>query len=89
MISDHCRLETIAATGDENAVPYCSDDNARRYFPHVAETMLSLLMAISAGVSWQELLEPLRRVSALALACYVFYIVITVFAVLNVAPWQT
>ncbi|CAE7230238.1 Cacna1c [Symbiodinium pilosum] len=84
IISDHCRLETIQATGDENAVPYCSDADARRYFPHVAETMLSLLMAISAGVSWQELMDPLRRVSNLALILMVFYIVITIFAVLNV-----
>ena len=87
MITDHCRVETVATTGDPNAVPYCNDADARRYFPHVAETMLSLLMAISAGVSWQELMDPLRRVSNLALGVMVLYIVVAVFAVLNVVAW--
>jgi len=84
IVSDHCRLETISATGDANAVPYCTDDDARKHFPTVARTMLSLFMVISSGANWHELLEPLQRVSSFAVAFLIFYIVITVFAVLNV-----
>lgn len=41
-------------------------------------------MSIAGGVSWEDALSPLRSVSALAVCFMVVFIVITVFAVLNV-----
>ncbi|CAE7466719.1 unnamed protein product [Symbiodinium pilosum] len=41
-------------------------------------------MSISGGLSWDDAMRPLRQVSSLALALVILYIVIAVFAVLNV-----
>eukprot|EP00434_Breviolum_minutum_P010417 symbB.v1.2.009187.t1/scaffold581.1/size274127/1 len=46
--------------------------------------MFTLFMAISGGISWEVSIKPLREISELAVACMVLYIVIAVFAILNV-----
>ena len=46
--------------------------------------MLTLFMAISGGISWEDALRPLQRVSPLAVTLMILYIVTTVLAVLNV-----
>eukprot|EP00439_Symbiodinium_sp_Y106_P038555 s578_g4.t1 len=51
----------------------------------VPESMMTLFMSISGGLSWEDALIPLREVSALAAACMIVFIVITVFAVMNAA----
>ena len=45
--------------------------------------MLTLFMAISGGISWEDAMIPLRNASELACAFLILYIVIAVFAVLN------
>ena len=51
------------------------------------ESMLTLFLSISGGMSWEDALLPLRSASELACAFMILYIVIAVFAVLNaVAP---
>lgn len=47
--------------------------------------MLTLFMSIAGGLSWEEAMRPLRTVSPVAVIFLTLYIVITVFAVLNVA----
>jgi len=83
VVTDHCRFETVEATGDDNAVPIC-DPALARFWSSVPESMLTLFMSISGGISWVEPLMPLRNVSFVAVACLLLYIFLTVFAVLNV-----
>ncbi|CAE7879744.1 cac [Symbiodinium microadriaticum] len=83
LVVDHCRLQTIAAQEDPNAIPRCPDDLGM-YWESVPESMLTLFMAISGGLSWDDAMRPIRKVSSLAFALVILYIVIAVFAVLNV-----
>eukprot|EP00439_Symbiodinium_sp_Y106_P048687 s2778_g6.t1 len=83
LVVDHCRLQTIAAQEDPNAIPSCPNDLGM-YWASIPESMLTLFMAISGGLSWDDAMRPLRQVSSLALALVILYIVIAVFAVLNV-----
>ena len=46
----------------------------RKYFGSVTTTMLSLFMSISGGVSWEDVLEPLRRVSEIWVALFITYV---------------
>ncbi|CAJ1405750.1 unnamed protein product [Effrenium voratum] len=55
-----------------------------RYFGSVVDTMLSLFSSIAGGVSWEEVLAPLKAVSSFWVVCFLFYISFTYFAVLNV-----
>jgi len=57
---------------------------AQRYFASLGDTMLSLFMAIANGVSWHELVAPLRNISIVWVLLFLFYIFFTYFAVLNV-----
>ena len=51
--------------------------------------MLTLFMAISQGLNWEDAMEPLRDVSALAVGLVILYVVITVFAILNAPSAHT
>ena len=84
LVQDQCRYEAIAATGNTNAVPHCEDGVLHRYWSSIFESMLTLFMAISGGLSWGEALDPLKSFSLIAVACMVFYVLIAVFAVMNV-----
>jgi len=79
-----CLYEAIAATGNVNAVPHCEDGVLHKYWSTIFESMLTLFMAISGGLSWGEALDPLKSFSLIAVACMVFYVLIAVFAVMNV-----
>lgn len=57
---------------------------AERYYSSLFDTMLSLFMAIANGVSWHELVAPLRYISIVWVALFLFYIFFTYFAVLSV-----
>ncbi|CAE7943903.1 unnamed protein product, partial [Symbiodinium necroappetens] len=48
------------------------------------ETMLSLFMSICGGVSWENVLAPLKSMSVIWVLLYLFYIAFTYFAVMNV-----
>eukprot|EP00439_Symbiodinium_sp_Y106_P025212 s79_g3.t1 len=49
VVTDHCRFETVEATGDNNAVPIC-DPTLALYWSSVPESMLTLFMSISGGI---------------------------------------
>ncbi|CAK9071852.1 unnamed protein product [Durusdinium trenchii] len=55
-----------------------------RYFNSLPDTMLSLFMCISGGVSWENVIYPLRRLSPAWAMVFVFFISFCNFAVLNV-----
>lgn len=38
-------------------------DELKKYFSSLSQTMLSLFMSISGGVSWEELVFPLQATS--------------------------
>eukprot|EP00435_Cladocopium_sp_Y103_P043986 s173_g12.t1 len=84
IVSDHCRFEAITKHDDGNAIPECSEELLVKFFKNVPESMCTLLLAISGGLSWDDAFRPLRDVSALAVVLFILYIILTVFAVLNV-----
>eukprot|EP00747_Dinoflagellata_sp_TGD_P006620 gnl/TRDRNA2_/TRDRNA2_116284_c3_seq1.p1 gnl/TRDRNA2_/TRDRNA2_116284_c3~~gnl/TRDRNA2_/TRDRNA2_116284_c3_seq1.p1 ORF type:complete len:376 (+),score=66.78 gnl/TRDRNA2_/TRDRNA2_116284_c3_seq1:130-1128(+) len=55
-----------------------------RYFDSLPQTLLSLFMAISSGVDWEELVRPLADLSGVWGVCFAFYVAFVVFGVLNV-----
>ena len=76
--SDYCRDQAIAETGDLNASPECRNLAYSRFWMSVPEAMLTLFMAISGGIDWDDALIPLQEVSPVAVAAMLLYIVITV-----------
>jgi len=77
LVSDHCRFEAPDGT-----VPNCTE--TRKFWSSVPESMMTLFLSISGGLSWVEALDPLRDVSELAAGCLIVYIFISTFAILNV-----
>ncbi|CAJ1404753.1 unnamed protein product [Effrenium voratum] len=59
-------------------------DNSQRYYGSMMQTMLSLFMSITSGVSWEEVLAPLQAISMAWVFIFLFYISFAYFAVLNV-----
>ncbi|CAJ1403452.1 unnamed protein product [Effrenium voratum] len=57
---------------------------AHNYYGSLFDTMLSLFMSICGGVSWEDVIAPLKVISVLWTIIYVFYIAFVYFAVLNV-----
>ncbi|CAJ1409835.1 unnamed protein product [Effrenium voratum] len=76
-VTDFCRLS--AELGEPHN---CQE--LTMYWATVPESMLTLFLAISGGLSWKEALNPLRRVGVIAFASVILYVVITIFAILNV-----
>ena len=62
---------------------------SEEYFGNLGLTMLSLFMSISGGVSWENVISPLKEVSLVWVVVYLFYISFTYFAVLNVVTAVT
>jgi len=83
-VSDYCRDQQVKATGDPNALPFCIDPALLQFWPSVLESMLTLFLSISGGIDWQQAMEPLREVSPAAVIMMILFIVVAVFAVLNV-----
>mmetsp|Transcript_61513 Transcript_61513/g.144092 ORF Transcript_61513/g.144092 Transcript_61513/m.144092 type:complete len:591 (-) Transcript_61513:360-2132(-) len=71
---------------DPSSVPLSSEDQTAsfKYFGSLPNTMLSLFMSICGGVSWEEVIAPLRTISWIWLVCFLFFISFTYLAVLNV-----
>eukprot|EP00434_Breviolum_minutum_P005824 symbB.v1.2.005135.t1/scaffold226.1/size261315/14 len=62
-----------------------AEDMARiKYFGSLPDTMLSLFMSIAGGVSWEDVIFPLKAVHIVWVFCFLFYVSFTYFAVLNV-----
>eukprot|EP00434_Breviolum_minutum_P021961 symbB.v1.2.019386.t1/scaffold1572.1/size111004/2 len=84
LVVEHCRfLGMEAVSGKIAPMQYCPE-TLRKYWHNVPESMLTLFMAISQGLNWEDAMEPLREVSVLAVILVILYVVITVFAILNV-----
>lgn len=92
LVSDHCEFQpppvdgtassfACRARGDELS-PYFYTGPSR-YWSSVGEAMLTLFMAISGGIDWDDGLTPLRDIP-IAMVALNLYIVITVFTVVNV-----
>lgn len=77
LVSDGC--STIQAD-----VLNCDTLNHMRYWSSVTESMLTLFLSISGGVSWIEALDPLRTISSLAAFAFIAYVFLSIFAILNV-----
>ncbi|CAE7225378.1 Scn11a, partial [Symbiodinium natans] len=67
-----------------SSLPVETTDAATKYFSTLPRTMLTLFMAISGGVSWEEVAAPLEAISMVWLFVFLFYVAFTYFAVLNV-----
>eukprot|EP00439_Symbiodinium_sp_Y106_P059098 s252_g8.t1 len=66
-----------------NLVSESDEDRANSYFGSLIETMLSLFMSISDGVSWENVISPLLHISPVWGILYTFYVSFIYFAVLN------
>jgi len=60
------------------------NDALERYFDSLASTMITLFMSIANGVSWENVLYPLMKISPFWVLCFLFFVSFTYFAVLNV-----
>lgn len=69
---------------DNPNMPPEDAENIQAYFASLPHAMLSLFMSISGGVSWEEVISPLGKISNVCVVVYLFYISFTYFAVLNV-----
>jgi len=78
IVNDHCRYLYLGA-GNESC-----ELVLLQFWGSVPEAMLTLFLAISGGLSWNDAFVPLRKVSEIAAVFMILYIVIAVFAVLNV-----
>lgn len=83
MVTDYCRFLEVERTGDSNAVPVCPG-KLNEYWSNVMDSMHTLFLSITGGIDWYDAYEPLRDVSALAIALMNLYIVIGFFTILNV-----
>eukprot|EP00929_Paragymnodinium_shiwhaense_P094209 TRINITY_DN54646_c0_g1_i1.p1 TRINITY_DN54646_c0_g1~~TRINITY_DN54646_c0_g1_i1.p1 ORF type:complete len:648 (-),score=116.55 TRINITY_DN54646_c0_g1_i1:536-2479(-) len=54
------------------------------YWGSLPRAMWALFLSISNGVSWDEVVEPLKEVWAPLIGLFAFYVTFTVFAMLNV-----
>ncbi|CAK8999857.1 unnamed protein product [Durusdinium trenchii] len=77
-VADYCRLNFLLDNNDTCPL------ELTRHWSSVAESMLTLFLAITGGLSWSDALFPLRSVGFTPFISLCVYIVITVFAVLNV-----
>jgi len=68
----------------EHDLPEPEKTEAGRYFGSLEQSMLSLFMSIAGGVSWEQVIFPLKKISTFWVFAFVFYIAFTYFAVLNV-----
>ncbi|CAE7353892.1 Lmf1, partial [Symbiodinium sp. CCMP2456] len=68
----------------ESGLSQADIDASVLYFGTLPETMLSLFMSICGGVSWENVLAPLKSMSVIWVLLYLFYIAFTYFAVMNV-----
>eukprot|EP00931_Biecheleriopsis_adriatica_P043865 TRINITY_DN25065_c0_g1_i1.p1 TRINITY_DN25065_c0_g1~~TRINITY_DN25065_c0_g1_i1.p1 ORF type:complete len:620 (-),score=104.79 TRINITY_DN25065_c0_g1_i1:103-1962(-) len=84
LVVDTCRFDAISLTGDPDALPECANRSMSMYWSTVPESMLTLFLVISDGVSWREVLQPLREIHWIAMVLLIVFVVITQFAVLNV-----
>ncbi|CAE7301905.1 CACNA1H [Symbiodinium sp. CCMP2592] len=77
-VNDHLMDTDVRPLTDEEVAA------ARRYFDDLPQTMLSLFMSIAGGVSWEEVVLPLRAISVVWVVIFLTYVSFTYFAVLNV-----
>eukprot|EP00931_Biecheleriopsis_adriatica_P069552 TRINITY_DN43384_c0_g1_i1.p1 TRINITY_DN43384_c0_g1~~TRINITY_DN43384_c0_g1_i1.p1 ORF type:complete len:271 (-),score=45.91 TRINITY_DN43384_c0_g1_i1:5-817(-) len=84
LTSDYCRFTNMQSTGNVNASPVCKHEGLKKYWGSISESMLTLFMAVTGGVSWEHCLEPLRGSSGVAAVIFVVYLSFTILALLNV-----
>ncbi|CAK9053178.1 Sodium channel protein type 11 subunit alpha (NaN) (Sensory neuron sodium channel 2) (Sodium channel protein type XI subunit alpha) (Voltage-gated sodium channel subunit alpha Nav1.9), partial [Durusdinium trenchii] len=84
LVSDECRYQEIARTQQSNSVPRCEEDFGDYYWSSISMSMLTLFMSTTGGVDWEDALDPLMKISLIAVGCLVVYITITFFAIVNV-----
>ncbi|CAJ1357725.1 unnamed protein product [Effrenium voratum] len=78
MVSDYCKYDLGAET-----MASCNYHDIA-YWSSVPESMLTLFLSISGGLSWVDALLPLRQIGPLAVGSMLLYVVLTIFAILNV-----
>eukprot|EP00435_Cladocopium_sp_Y103_P071868 s317_g38.t1 len=76
VVAEHCRFLMLDGGN------HC-DENLQRW-RSVPESMLTLFMTISQGIDWGVAIDPLRAISTFAVCLVLLYVVIAIFAVMNV-----
>merc|ERR1719498_1184564 len=54
------------------------------WYKSVPHTMFSLLVAVSGGTDWIDVMEPVRNISVIYQAAFTLYVLFVVIGVLNV-----
>lgn len=83
LVADNCRFEKTMDSSNSTIGLACQQ-SVEKYFGSVPESMLTLFMTITNGISWEEAMRPLREVSTMAVLFLIAYIAIAVLAILNV-----
>ncbi|OLP82788.1 hypothetical protein AK812_SmicGene36536 [Symbiodinium microadriaticum] len=83
LVTDYCRFLAVEASNNMNAIPECPAE-LDKYWSSIGQSMLTLFYAITNGVAWSDAVRPLEDVSMLAVGFVIFYIIISVFTLLNV-----
>lgn len=71
-VEEHLQVQASDATG------------LQRYYGSLGKSMVSLFMAISSGLDWSELVEPLWALSAFYPGLFMFYVAFVLFGILNI-----
>eukprot|EP00435_Cladocopium_sp_Y103_P019007 s587_g4.t1 len=79
LVAEHCRFIFLESAGQNQC-------NAELfvYWRSLPDSMLTLFMTVAQGIDWQIAMKPLFEVSSFAVFCMLLYVIITVFAILNV-----
>jgi len=59
-------------------------ESLQQYWKSIPVSMLSLYMAITGGINWKEVIEPLSEVGTVYTAIFIGYIILAQLAVLNI-----
>merc|ERR1712118_291383 len=71
-VGDYLNPESPAPS--DSFSPENDDDVLRRYFGNLFRSMSTLFASVAGGLGWNDVIEPLLKVSVICVAIFVFYI---------------
>mmetsp|Transcript_106948 Transcript_106948/g.190128 ORF Transcript_106948/g.190128 Transcript_106948/m.190128 type:complete len:581 (+) Transcript_106948:39-1781(+) len=81
---EYCKVEAAEHWGHRDVRPLCTSSDVNQYWNSLGKSMFTLYMIIVAGINWIECLDPLYKISDLAVFCLAFYVAVMYLCVLNV-----
>jgi len=78
-----CLMQTLQAHLENNPVEL-EHPGLLKYYGSLGSTMLSLFMAITGGINWIELIQPLQTISEWYIVAFVLYVTFVLLGMLNI-----